>query len=144
MEPSTTWHPGGWNWFGVRTLHVIASRGRPHATDKDYCRTARLFEERIVLVWARNFDAAIRKGVAEARRYARSYRHRNPYGQPVRARYPGDDDVSCFDEAPGNLVEVWSATELETGRVTGRELKKRHLGYRNVARHRGSARTSTT
>lgn len=101
-----------WKWYGVKTLHRTQASGRPLGTDKAYSRNMTLVEERVVILRARSFDEALRRGESEAREYARECWHRNPYGQAVRSRYLGYCDVYLLDDAPGNGTEVYSTTEV--------------------------------
>jgi hypothetical protein len=60
-----------WKWYGVKTLHRTQPIGRPVGRDKLYARAITLVEERVVILEARSFEEAIRRGEAEARKYAR-------------------------------------------------------------------------
>jgi hypothetical protein len=100
-----------WKWYGVKTVYRTTAEGEPAQTDRYFDPSASLVEERVVLVRARNFDEALAKGEKEARAYAAGDVE-NRYGQRVRQRYLGVADAYEMPEAPGNLVEAYSKTEL--------------------------------
>jgi uncharacterized protein DUF4288 len=117
-------------WYGVKTLHRVAAKGRPVATDRDYSRTMTYVEERVVLFRARSFDAALALGEAEAKRYSRSHRYRNRYGQQVRSRYIGYCDAYVFEDQPTAAIEVYSSTEVVPKKVTDGAIIRRQIGER--------------
>jgi hypothetical protein len=99
-----------------------------------------LVEERIVILRARGFEEAIRKGEAEARSYARDCRHRNPYGQQVRQRYLAYCDAYIFDDAPKEGAEVYSSTEVAPRKSSDRALLRRVIGRKESRRAHQSRR----
>lgn len=117
-----------WKWFGVRTVYRIEARGRPAGTDANYSATMTLVEERVVVLKARSFQEAIQKAEAEAKRYAADHRHRNPYGQRVRARYLGYCDAYQSDEGVSTGAEVFSTSEVVARRVSDKAIVRRLLG----------------
>src|SRR5215470_16323813 len=123
-----------WKWYGVKTLHRTQPTGQPVGRDKLYSKTMTLVEERVVILEARSFREAIRKGEAEARKYARRCRRRNPYGQQVRSRYLGYCDVYVFDELAGGGTEVFSTTEVVPRGLSDRAVLRRVIG-RKETRH---------
>jgi Domain of unknown function (DUF4288) len=118
----------------VKTLHRAQPIGRPVGRDKRYSRTMTLVEERVVLLEARSFGEAIRRGEAEARRYARRCRHRNPYGQQVRSRYLGYCDVYVFDDLAGAGTEVFSTTEVVPRGLSDQAVLRRVIGRKESLR----------
>ena len=115
-------------WYGVKTLFRTAAVGKPTARDDAYDARVTLVEERVVLLKARGFGAAIRAAEGEARRYARR-RHVNPYGQRVVRRYLGACNAFELFEAPGVRAEVFSMTEVVPRRVSDRTVVDRRLGH---------------
>jgi hypothetical protein len=101
-----------WNWYGVKTVYRTTAQGEPAETDKYFDPAATLVEERVVLIRARSFDEALAKGEKEARAYADGGTVQNRYGQRVKQRYLGVADAYEMSDSPGNLVEVYSKTEL--------------------------------
>jgi hypothetical protein len=93
-----------------------------------------LVEERIVVLKARSFEEAIRRGEVEAKKYARQCQHRNPYGQQVRSRYLGYCDVYVFDDPPGDNTEVFSTTEVVCGKSSDRAVLRRVIGRKESRR----------
>jgi len=73
-------------WFVVRTFVRVSVKGRPRFRDHDYRPGVAGVEERLVLLRARNHAAALRRGEAEARSYAKGTATVNVYGQRVVAR----------------------------------------------------------
>ena len=57
------------SWFSVKTFFRTRATGRPKYRDKNYRAGLVAVEERIVIVRAKNGDAAIAKGRKEAARY---------------------------------------------------------------------------
>ena len=114
-----------WTWYAVKTLYRTSARGRPVRRDAAFDPNAALIEERVLLVRARSFDEAIRKGEDEAREYARRPTYRNPYGQRVTTKYlEVCDAFNLFDE-PANRREVYSRTEIvRADQSTDAEVKK--------------------
>src|SRR6266853_1550123 len=86
------------SWFGVKTVHRIAAAGRQLGSDSAASNSATLVEERVILVRARSMRDAIGRAEVEAKKYASAIRHRNPYGQDVRARYLGYCDAYDINE----------------------------------------------
>jgi hypothetical protein len=103
-------------------------------------------EERVVLLRARSFDEALRKGESEAKAYAKAYQLdsigrrpatlRNPYGQPLLARYLGAIDVYEMSEPPNAGVEVFSSTSLISSVMSDRALVDARFGEKEG--HRGA------
>lgn len=102
-----------WTWYGVKTLYRTSVRGRAVRKDKHFEEDVSLVEERVVLVKARSFDEAIRRGEAEAIAYAASLpSYANRYGQPVKTRYLEACDAFRLFDQPGHAREVYSRTEV--------------------------------
>ncbi len=57
-----------WKWFGVKTLTRWETIGKPKSIDENFDDDATLIEERVVLIKARSFDEAIKKGENEAKK----------------------------------------------------------------------------
>ncbi len=116
-----------WKWFGVKTLTRCEAIGRPKAVDENFDGDATLLEERVVLIKARSFDEAIKKGEREAENYLAEYK--NFYGQTVKQRYlKVCDAFELFDEPNENGVEVFSLTEMVSKKVKDSVLIENKFG----------------
>lgn len=105
-----------WKWFGVKTLTRWEAISKPKSIDENFDKDATLIEERIVLIKARNFDEAIRKGEKEAKNSLSEYK--NFYGQKVKQRYLEICDAfELFDEPNENGVELFSLIETVSSKV---------------------------
>lgn len=112
-SPPTYHRPvASWKFYAVKTLYRISARGRPARVDRYYDEKATLVEERVVAFRARSFDEAIRLAEEEAQKYARFLKHKNPYGQNVRAKYLRNCDAYLLDESSSARGELYSRTEL--------------------------------
>ena len=83
---------GNPEWYSAKTIyrHKRVERGKPKT----------LFEERVVLFLAKDFDDALSKADAEAAEYC---------GNSDETTYLGFADVyHLFDEEVGNRTEVYS------------------------------------
>ena len=118
-----------WAWYAVKTLYRTTATGLPARRDAHLDRNATLVEERVVLVRARSFDEAIRKGEKEARDYARGASYRNPYGQRVATRYLGECDAFQLAADPAHGREVYSRTEIVSADVSTEAVVERLLGH---------------
>ena len=74
-----------WKWFGVRTSTRWEAIGKPESIDDNFDEDDTLIEERVVLIKARSFDEAIKKGEKEAKDELAEYK--NFYGQRISQRY---------------------------------------------------------
>lgn len=116
-----------WKWFGVKTLTRWEAIGKPKTIDKNFDEDATLVEERIVLIKARSFDEAIKKGEKEAKNNLSEYR--NFYGQKVKQRYlEVCDAFEFFDEPNENGVEVFSLIETVSSKVKDSVLIENKFG----------------
>lgn len=116
-----------WKWFGVKTLTRWEAIGKPKSIDDNFDEDATLVEERVVLIRARSFDEAIKKGEKEAKEYLSEYK--NFYGQKVRLRYlEVCDAFELFDEPNENGVEVYSSIETVSEKVKDAVLVKNKFG----------------
>lgn len=116
-----------WKWFGVKTLTRWEAIGRPKFIDENFDSDATLIEERIVLIKARSFDEAIRKGEKEAKRNLSRYR--NFYGQEVKQRYlEVCDAFELFDKPNENGVEVFSLIETVSKKIKDSVLIENKFG----------------
>jgi hypothetical protein len=129
-----------WKWYGIKTLQRTEPTGRPIGKDKYFSPSMTLVEERVVLVKARSFEEAIKKGEAEAREYARQTRHRNPYGQAVRSRYLGYCDAYLVDDRPIEGTEIYSSTEVVLRGLSDRSILQRVIGRKETPRTNRSRR----
>lgn len=122
-----------WKFYTVKTIFRITAVGRPNATDMRYRKNLDMIEERIVIIKARSFDEAIKKGEIEARKYASSSPPINPYGQKIIQRYIGSIDVfEPFEDFKENK-EIYSSTQLIPATWTNKTVADRILGpqYKN-------------
>ncbi len=105
-----------WNWYGVKTLTRWEAIGKPKSIDENFDEDVTLVEERIVLIKARSFDEAIKKGEKEAKNNLSEYK--NFYCQEVKQRYlEVCDAFELFDEPNENGVEVFSSTEIVSEKI---------------------------
>ncbi|HQZ82563.1 MAG TPA: DUF4288 domain-containing protein [Pyrinomonadaceae bacterium] len=105
-----------WKWFGVKTLFRWEAIGKRRSVDESYHDDATLVEERIVLIRARSFDEAIKKGEKEAENYSAEYK--SFYGQKVKQRYlKVCDAFELFDEPNESGVEVFSLIETVSKKI---------------------------
>ena len=114
-------------WFAVRTFIHSKPFGRATSVDARFIRNIAAVEERVVLFRARNANAALRKGLREAEKYA-SGNTVNVYGQRVietPLRYA--EAYEMFDD-PGDGVEVFSSIEIVRSSETPRQILKRRVG----------------
>ncbi len=122
-----------WKLYSVKTIYRSKAVGRPKATDKRYRKDLDMIEEPIVNIKARSFDEAIKKGEIEARKYASSSPHINPYGQKVIQKYIGSIDAfEPFEDLSENK-EVYSSTQLIPATWSNKTVTDRILGpeYKN-------------
>ena len=97
-------------------------------SDAAFSADMTLVESRVVLIRARSEKEAGRKAAAEAKRYASSTRHRNPYGQRVRLRYLGYLRIYDINEPATDGTEVYSETEVVSRTVSDRAVVKHMFG----------------
>src|SRR5262249_21257422 len=105
----------GKSWFGGECIFRWVAVGRPKRIDSSLKSGVALLEERVILVRAANSGIAIQLAEAEARSYA-EVSFRNPYDQQVRTTYLEACDCYALTDAPGHLKEVYSSTDVVTGR----------------------------
>ncbi len=116
-----------WKWFGVKTLTRWETIGKPKSVDENFDADATLIEERVVLIKARSFDEAIKKGEKEAKNNLSEYK--NFYGQKVKQRYlEVCDAFELFDEPNENGVEVFSLIETVSKKVKDSVLIENKFG----------------
>jgi len=117
-----------WKLYSVKTIYRSKAVGRPKATDKRYQKNLDMIEERIVLIRARSLDEAIKKGEIEAKKYASSPPHINPYGQKVIAKYIRS--IAAFEpfEDFTENKEVYSSTQLIPSAWSNKTITDRMLG----------------
>ncbi len=114
--------------FAVKTLYRSKVAGKPKVVDKYYNNIYDLLEERVVLVKARTFNEAIRKGEKEAVKYASFENHINPYGQKVVQEYIGGIDVfESYDEIKSN-GEIYSYTQLIKSSLSNDKISDKIFG----------------
>ena len=115
-------------WFAIRTFVRTKPSGLPKKRDRYFNPTIASIEERIVLFRARSGRTALKKGRAEAFRYARAFRHENMYGQKVVATLlPFAEAFELFD-APSDGVEVFSTIEVTNTSEDSRSALRRKIG----------------
>ncbi len=111
-------------WFVIKTLYRIATKGRPVNRDEFYQSGIASLEERLVIFTARNYDSAMKKGEAEAKKYAKAFQTTNKYGQMVVAEFTGFVESYEMFESPGNGVEIYSRIELVSSRTSLESLNR--------------------
>ena len=79
-----------WSDYSVKTLFKLSAVGIPKHKDGEFTKDSVLFEERIVLLKARSFDEAIKKGEEEALLYVSQYNNfnrKNKYDQSLKKEF---------------------------------------------------------
>lgn len=116
-----------WKWFGVKTLTRREAIGKPKSIDENFDEDVTLIEERIVLIKARSFDEAIKKGEKEAKSNLSEYK--NFYGQKIKQRYlEVCDAFELFDEPNENGIEIFSSTEIISDKIKDSTLIENKFG----------------
>jgi len=112
------------SWFGVKSLYrtdVRASGSGPVRLSS--------YEERVVLIFATDFDEAIRKAEAESREYVADSLWFNGDGEEVETYCLGGFHAfSLADESVGDGSEIYSNMLYVPVSVTDDELSERGLG----------------
>ena len=123
-------------WFGVRSIYKLRALGKPKKIDKDYNPDVFLFEDRVVLFRAKDFDSAIRKAKKEAKCYV-SDTFINVYTQKVITTQIGVFDAFEIFEIPGHGKEVYSMTRLIKRRLTNKQAEDLFFDKKeNTRKHR--------
>lgn len=117
-----------WQWYGVKSIYRETPKGRPKGKDDRYVAGLTLVEERVVLIRARSFDEAIRKGEQEANRYIEHTKSRNRYGQELVGRLINCEAYDMSPDDPVAGVEVFSSMELVPKSLSDDELLGRVIG----------------
>jgi hypothetical protein len=99
-------------WYGVRALFRLVAVGKPKWTDRHFDPASTLVEDRVVLFQATDFDHAIKQAEAEARRYCKTVKYTNIYGQSVRLRHLQAIDAFSMYDSPRAGGEVFSSTAI--------------------------------
>ncbi len=110
-------------WYGVRMLFRTSLEGRPRKRDAGYRAGWAVLEDRVVIVRARSFDAALRKAEREAERYA-AHETKNAYGQRVVTKYMGVANAYRMYDPPAAGAEVYSSTRFVPSRLGRRAILK--------------------
>lgn len=97
--------------FAVKTFYITEAVGRAKLADKNYKKGIALYEERVVLFFAKNFDEAIKKAEEEARQYAK-YSFSNIYKQKVKTKYLDACDAFEIYDSLKNGAELYSMTHV--------------------------------
>jgi hypothetical protein len=114
-------------WYAVKSLLRVEAFGDPVGADDDYDPEGTLIEERVVLIRARSFEDALRRGEKEADAYAAGA-HVNPYGQVVRFRRLSIVEAAFVFPLDEKTPEVWSSTSVIPASVTDAELAVMRFG----------------
>ena len=105
-------------WFAVKTLYRSTPSGKPRGRDKKYRSGIAALEERMVLFRAKDGASAIRKAMAEARKYAKSNPCTNVYGQKVTTvALEFAEAYEMFDE-PADGAEIFSFIQIIPARLS--------------------------
>lgn len=104
-------------WFAVRTFYRSDTRDRPVKPDKYYDLDVTMFEERVLLVKAKDKKEAAAKTEKEAWDYARFAVCENPCEQKIATRYLGYYDIFELEKSPDDKTEVFVTTRLVSRRV---------------------------
>ena len=115
-------------WFAVKTLYRSTPLGKPRGRDEKYKPGVGSLEERVVLFRARDGKSAIRKALAEAKKYSKENLRTNVYGQEV-AMVPLEfaEAHQLLDE-PGDGVEVFSLIQIVPSRTSDSAIISRVAG----------------
>jgi hypothetical protein len=108
-----------WEWYGVKSLFETTASPRKRTARGNPKRSSSLIEERIILVYARTFNEAIRKSEKEATVYARGPTYRNRHGDVVRTKYLGVCNAFSIRAVPSSGIEVYSSMQV----VSSKRLK---------------------
>jgi hypothetical protein len=112
-------------WFGIRIGLRTVAGGRAVKRDVDYDAAGTLFEERIVVVRARNARDAFARVRRRVQREAITFK--NAYGQVVRQELlPEWESYELFDP-PSDGAEVFSRTTRVPATVRDRDLTARFV-----------------
>ena len=114
-------------WFVVRTMIRSQPRGRPRRRDAAYRSGVATIEDRFVLLRAKDFDDALRRGEAEAAEYVRLATV-NAYGQRVAERVLGYVEAFSLYRRPVDGDEVFSRIEVVDPAESASQLLDRKLG----------------
>jgi hypothetical protein len=118
-----------WEYYGVRTFYRTVATGKPKKVDKYYDKDGAMLEERVVLIRARNFDEALKKGETEAKTYVEPMDYKNVYGQKVKRELLEAVDVfALFDNPPKIGSEVFSSTQRINSKQKISDLLNEKLG----------------
>lgn len=117
-------------WFTVRTFFRYRPCGRPRHRDASYRPRLASVEERVVLVQADDFEAALRRGEEDAREYAERS-STNIYGQEVVKERLDFIEAYALDGDPSDGAEVFSYIELVSARETTARILARKLGQQS-------------
>jgi hypothetical protein len=115
-------------WFAVKTFLRTRPTGSPKRRDKTYRGGLAAVEERIVLFRSKNADAAIKKGRAEAAKYAKAARTKNVYGQNVITEMLGYTETFELFEDPADGAELFSSIEIVAAEESPSALVRRKVG----------------
>ena len=116
------------NWFAVKTFYRVQPTGRPKFRDARFIAGIASLEERIVLVRARNGESALKKGVAEAKKYAKRMNGKNIYGQALRCEPLNFAESYEMCDSPAEGLEVFSSIELVRATERPKAILRRKLG----------------
>jgi hypothetical protein len=111
------------DWFGVKMTFVLALDQMNEQGDHN-----RVIEERVILLQAEDFDAALAAGEAAAELYAKENVWPNFRGQVVSTRYLGACDVFKIGAAPSAGTEVYSKLYYVDANVTDGQIIDRFFG----------------
>ena len=115
-------------WFAVKTFLRMRPTGAPKRRDETYRAGLAAVEERVVLFRAKDADAAIKKGRAEAAKYAKAGRTRNVYGQSVITEMLGYSETFELFEDPADGVELFSSIEIVPAAESPSSIVRRRVG----------------
>ena len=97
-----------WEWYSVKLLFESIISGEPdnEVIDENYCDTAKLYEEKVLLVRAQSFDHAYR--VAERSGKTQEMTYNNHYNQTVHCCFVRAlDCCRLFDSRIKSGTEVY-------------------------------------
>jgi hypothetical protein len=115
-------------WFAVKTFLRTRPTGAPKRRDHTYRAGLAAVEERVVLFRAKDAGAAIKKGRAEAAKYAKASRTRNVYGQSVTTEMLGYTETFELFEDPAEGAELFSSIEVVPAAESPSSIVRRKVG----------------
>jgi len=121
-------------WAGFRSRHNFAKRRKKRCHAREdvelHDPDAHLFEERILLIKAKDRREALCKAEREARDYARKGTCVNPYGQTITTQYLGFCEVYEIGRSLADKNEIFVTTRLISRKIPSAKIARIYMGKR--------------